>query len=54
MNNTLGSGQACGRELRENEKILFELSGNKMQGRYALIKTGFGGQNKNWLFFKRK
>ncbi|MBC2707700.1 MAG: hypothetical protein HF977_08260 [ANME-2 cluster archaeon] len=42
------------KELRENEKILFELSGNKMQGRYALIKTGFGGQNKNWLFFKRK
>ena len=28
---------------RENEKILFELSGNKMQGRYALIKTKFGG-----------
>ena len=41
-------------DLRENEKILFELSGNKMQGRYALIKTGFGGQKKNWLFFKRK
>ncbi len=40
--------------LRENEKILIELSGNKMQGRYALIKAGFGGQNKNWLFFKRK
>jgi DNA ligase D-like protein (predicted 3'-phosphoesterase) len=28
-------------DLRENEKILFEQSGNKMQGRYALIKTGF-------------
>ena len=25
-------------DFRENEKILFELSGNKMQGRYALIK----------------
>jgi DNA ligase D-like protein (predicted 3'-phosphoesterase) len=43
-------------DFRENKKILFELSGNKMQGRYALIKTKFGGQkeNKNWLFFKRK
>ncbi len=43
-------------DLRENEKILFELSGNKMQGRYALIKTKIGGgkKNRNWLFFKRK
>jgi len=28
-------------DLREDEKILFELSGNKMQGRYELIKIGF-------------
>ena len=43
-------------DLRENEKILFELSGDKMQGRYALIKTKFGGrkENRNWLLFKRK
>jgi len=43
-------------ELKQNEKILFELSGNKMQGRYALIKAKFGGQkeDRNWLFFKRK
>jgi bifunctional non-homologous end joining protein LigD len=43
-------------DTRENEKILFELSGNKMQGRYALIKTKLGGQkeNRNWLLFKRK
>lgn len=41
-------------DFRENKKILFELFGNKMQGKYALIKTGFAGQNKNWLFFKRK
>ena len=26
-------------DLRENEKILFELSGDKMQGRYALIRN---------------
>jgi len=31
-------------EPKENEKILFELSGSKMQGRYALIKAGFGGR----------
>ena len=43
-------------DLRENEKILFELSGDKMQGRYALIKTKFGGGkgDRNWLFFKQK
>ena len=43
-------------DLRENEKILFELLGNKMQGRYALIKTKFGGGkgDRNCLFFKRK
>ena len=43
-------------DFRENEKILFELSGSKMQGRYALIKTKIGGGkgDRNWLFFKRK
>jgi len=30
-------------EPKENEKILFELSGSKMQGRYALIKAGLEG-----------
>ena len=47
-------GRLVVEDFRENEKILFELSGDKMQGRYALIKAGFGGQKKNWLFFKRK
>jgi len=49
-------GRLVVEDFRENEKILFELSGNKMQGRYALIKTKLGGQekNKNWLLFKRK
>jgi hypothetical protein len=28
---------------KKNEKILSKLSGNKMQGRYILIKTKFGG-----------
>ena len=45
---------------KKNETILFELSGNKMQGRYALIKTKIGGrklgesEDRGWLFFKRK
>ncbi|HJH31459.1 MAG TPA: hypothetical protein C5S50_04625 [Methanosarcinaceae archaeon] len=43
-------------EIREDATPLFELSGSKMQVRYARIKTGLGGQktNGNWLFFKRK
>ena len=49
-------GELVVEDLRGNEKILFELSGNKMQGRYVLIKTKIGGRkkNKNWLLFKRK
>ena len=51
-------GELVVEDFRENEKMLFELSGNKMQGRYALIKTKLGGGKKdagrNWLFFKRK
>ncbi len=39
-------GELVIENLRENEKILFELSGNKMQGRYALIKTGFWGRRR--------
>jgi DNA ligase D-like protein (predicted 3'-phosphoesterase) len=41
-------------ELKEGEKILFELSGKKLQGKYALIKTRYGGGKNSWLFFKRK
>jgi DNA ligase D-like protein (predicted 3'-phosphoesterase) len=49
-------GELVVEDFRENEKTLFELSGSKLQGRYALIKTKFGGQkkNRNWLLFKRK
>jgi DNA ligase D-like protein (predicted 3'-phosphoesterase) len=39
------------------KEIVFELSGNKMKGRFALIKLKpterFPGE-KNWLFFKKK
>lgn len=33
-------------------KIVFELNGKKLKGRYALIRTKLGGNEKNWLFFK--
>lgn len=33
-------------------EILFELSGSRMKGSYALVKTGFGAQKNSWLFFK--
>lgn len=42
----MGSGGPVVEDHRENEKILFELSGDKMRGRYALIKTKFGGRKK--------
>jgi len=37
------------------EKIVFELHGKKLNGKYVLIKTKLGGEknkNKSWLFFK--
>ena len=29
-------------------------SGKKLKGKYALIRTKFGGENKNWLMLKMK
>jgi len=37
----------------EEGKILFELRGDRLKGRYALIKSRFRGKE-GWLFFKRK
>ena len=37
------------------EKIVFELHGKKLNGKYVLVKTKLGegkNKNKNWLFFK--
>jgi DNA ligase D-like protein (predicted 3'-phosphoesterase) len=36
---------------RTSSKIVFELNGKKLKGRYCLIKTGYQGK-KGWLFFK--
>lgn len=38
-------------EEEKYNKLLFELKGKKLIGKYALIKMGY---QKNWLFFKRE
>jgi len=39
-------------EDKKPSKIVFELKGKKLKGKYVLLKTNFGGNKKNWLFFK--
>lgn len=34
------------------KKIIFELHGKKLQGKYCLIKTNYQANKKSWLFFK--
>lgn len=34
------------------KKILIELKGEKLKGKYALIKTDYQGDKKSWLFFR--
>lgn len=41
-------------ESRGSDKIVFVLSGGKMKGRYALVRTRFRGDEKNWLMMKTK
>jgi len=38
---------------RENE-IIVNIQGEKLTGRYVLIKTRFGGKENSWLLFKKK
>ena len=33
-------------------KIVFHLNGKKLNGKYVLIKTGYGKNKNGWLFFK--
>jgi DNA ligase D-like protein (predicted 3'-phosphoesterase) len=40
-------------EEEKDGRLLFELKGKRLSGRYALIKTKFKGKE-SWLFFKRK
>jgi DNA ligase D-like protein (predicted 3'-phosphoesterase) len=39
---------------KQEKKIIFELSGEKLKGNYVLLNTRMGGNPKNWLFFKLK
>lgn len=34
------------------KKILFALHGKKLNGRYVLVKTGYGGKKSGWLWFR--
>lgn len=40
-------------KIDENE-IIIEIFGEKLKGRYVLIRTKFHGEKNNWLFFKKK
>ncbi len=38
---------------KDSKKIIFELYGKKLKGKYCLIKTGYGNKpEKSWLFMK--
>lgn len=41
-------------ESRKPDKIVFELFGRRMRGRYALVRARLGGDEKNWLLMKTK
>lgn len=40
-------------EDQDENRMVFELKGQKMKGKFVLVKTKYKGQN-SWLFFKRK
>lgn len=37
----------------EEDKMVFEVKGEKLSGTYCLIRTGMGGNDRNWLLFKK-
>jgi len=39
-------------ESKKSNKIVFELHGKKLKGKYVLINAKLGGEKNNWLFFK--
>ncbi|MEK6906087.1 MAG: DNA polymerase ligase N-terminal domain-containing protein [Nanoarchaeota archaeon] len=39
-------------ENKKPEKIVFNLHGKKLKGKYVLVKTKFGKKDNNWLLFK--
>lgn len=36
------------------DKLIVDISGQKLKGAYVLIRTSFAGSKKNWLLFKKK
>ena len=36
----------------KKDKIVFQLNGKKLNGKYVLIKTNYGKNKNGWLFFK--
>ncbi|NYT18857.1 MAG: 3'-phosphoesterase [Methanosarcinales archaeon] len=41
-------------EVVKEKEIVFSLSGEKMKGKFVLVKTNFGKAKNSWLFFKKK
>lgn len=39
-------------ESKKPKKIVFQLKGKKLKGKYVLIKTGYGPKKKGWLLFR--
>ena len=39
-------------ESKKPNKIVFEVKGKKLNGKYVLIKTGYGKNKKGWLLFR--
>jgi DNA ligase D-like protein (predicted 3'-phosphoesterase) len=37
---------------KKQKSMKFKLHGKKLKGDYVLVKTGYGGKKKGWLFFK--
>ncbi len=39
---------------KKRDKLIFKIKGDKLKGDFVLIRTKFGDDPKNWLFFKKK
>ena len=39
-------------ESKDKKKIVFELKGKKLKGKYVLVFTAYGKKKNGWLFFK--
>ncbi len=39
---------------RKEDKLIIRINGKKLKGEFVLIRARFGGDRKNWLFFKKK